>query len=106
MPMSIVHSRSVTSQPVYTTERDLELCLGSVVCVRCEIEFYEEFPAIAPTRDEPGEPAQYAVVAIRPFETRVIPSTGRMGTLPYYLDCPRWLTERLFASLDVDTLEP
>jgi hypothetical protein len=72
--------------------------------VNVEVEFYLAYPAIEPTRDEPGEPAQYEVAAIRPYEYHRIAETGMMDTTRHYLETPPWLADLLFDCIDEDRL--
>lgn len=89
---------------ILTASRCCEIeLLGGVAEFRVEVEFYREFAAIPASRDEPGEPAQYAVASVRAFRLKT-DAEGRATTLREYLETPDWLEDILADAIDVSSL--
>ena len=69
----------------------------------CEVEF--TMTRIYPqTYDEPAVGGEVEIIAVRPYEYRIVEATGRLGTIRHMIDCPKWLSELLLECVDADAL--
>jgi len=75
-------------------------CGGSFMV---EVEYTLD-PSYPETRWEPACGGNVDIVAVRPFDWAIDPTTGVKGTRRQYLDCPDWLTAQLRECVDINNL--
>ena len=69
-----------------------------------EVEFIQTPTFGDPTTGQ-SDGGERTIIAVRPFERRIVPETGRLGTHRHYLACPSWLEATLRDAINANDLE-